>query len=63
MTYRKLSKSLHEQVIEQQGTYKEIAEQWGIHKDTVGRLKRKSIWEQMYGKQITKNSKRSLARS
>ena len=63
MTYRKLSKSLHDQVIEAKGTHKEIALQLGIHKDTVGRLKRKSTWEQAYGKQITKNSKRSLARS
>ena len=63
MTYRKLSQELHDQVIQQQGTHKEIAKQWGIHKDTVGRLKRTSTWEQAYGKQSTKNSKRSLARS
>ena len=63
MTYRKLSRQLHEQVIESHEPYKVIAEQWGIHKDTVGRLKRTSRWEQAYGKQITKNSKRPLARS
>jgi len=63
MTYRKLSRQLHEQVIESKKPYQVIALEFGIHKDTVGRLKRTSRWEQMYGKQITKNSKRSLARS
>ena len=63
MTYRKLSKELHLEVIQALGTHLEIAEQWGIHKDTVGRLKRTSMWEQAYGKQSTKNSKRPLARS
>ena len=63
MTYRKLSKELHDQVIESKQPYKEIALQLGIHKDTVGRLKRKSTWEQAYGITSTKNSKRPLARS
>jgi DNA invertase Pin-like site-specific DNA recombinase len=63
MTYRKLSPALHDQVIEAKGTHKEIALELGIHKDTVGRLKRKSTWEQTYGITSTKNSKRSLARS
>lgn len=63
MTYRKLSQELHEEVIKSEQPYKQIAKQWGIHKDTVGRLKRLRIWEQAYGKQIAKNSKRPLARS
>ena len=63
MTYKKLTEALHLEVIEAKGTHKDIAKQWGIHKDTVGRLKRTSTWEQAYGKQSTKNSKRPLARS
>lgn len=68
MSYRKLTKELHQQVICDPRQYKQIARDLGIHKDTVGRIKRQHQWEQINEQEHiqttgTEPIKRSLARS
>jgi hypothetical protein len=47
MPYRKLSPELHEQIIRDPRPYKDIAESLGVHKHTVGRIKRHHQFDQL----------------
>lgn len=51
MAYRKLSPDIYPKIIEDPRPYKDIALSLGIHKDSVGRIKRKHQWEQIYREQ------------
>ncbi len=53
MSYRKLSKDLHLKILEDTRRYKDIAETYGVHKDTVGRIKRQhqyrsTLWHEAH---------------
>ena len=53
MSYRKLSPDLHLKILEDPRQYKEIAEAYGVHKDTVGRIKRnynyrRTLWHEAH---------------
>ena len=46
MSYKYIDPSIHLLIIADTRTYKEIAQEYNVHKDTVGRIKRQHQWEQ-----------------
>ena len=43
MSYKYIDPSTHNKIARDTRTYKEIAEDYGVHKDTVGRIKRQHL--------------------
>lgn len=55
MSYRKLSPDLHQKIRQDPRSHKEIAESLGVHKDTVGRIKRLGEWRKTICQQTDTN--------
>ena len=48
MSYKYIDPSIHNKIALDTRTYKEIALDYKVHKDTVGRIKRQAQWEQTH---------------
>ena len=46
MSYKYIDPLTHSKILSDTRTYKEIAQTYNVHKDTVGRVKRQHEWEQ-----------------
>lgn len=51
MSYKYIDPSIHLAIVADTRTYKEIAQEYNVHKDTVGRIKRQALWEQTHNGQ------------
>jgi hypothetical protein len=54
MAFRKLLPEIHRKIIEDPRPYKQIALDLGVHKDTVGRVKRHDQYQGILGKKTVK---------
>ena len=45
MSYKYIDPSIHNKILSDTRTHKEIAQDYKVHKDTVGRIKRQAQWE------------------
>lgn len=46
MSYKYIDPGIHKLIVADTRPYKEIAKDYNVHKDTVGRIKRQALWEQ-----------------
>ena len=54
MAFRRLPPELHQRIIEDPRPYKIIAQELGVHKDTVGRIKRNHQLRLVMGDKLSK---------
>jgi uncharacterized protein YerC len=45
MSYRRIDKETRYLILRDTRPHKVIAQEYGVHKDTVGRIKRQAFWE------------------